>query len=95
MNCKQGDLAVLIRSDAGNEGKFVTCLRLASAAEIGSYLFSRDRGPVWVTDIELKTRLGFYAPLVYDAYLRPIRPQPNDATDEMVALLGKPQEVTA
>lgn len=26
MNCKQGDMALIIRSQAGNEGKVVTCL---------------------------------------------------------------------
>ena len=28
LNCKQGDLAVIVRSMAGNEGKIVQCPRL-------------------------------------------------------------------
>jgi len=27
MNCQQGDVAIVVRSKAGNEGKIVTCLR--------------------------------------------------------------------
>ena len=30
LNCKQGDLAIVIRSHAGNEGKIVTCVRLTT-----------------------------------------------------------------
>lgn len=32
MNCKQGDLALIIRSTAGNEGLVVTCLEFVGGA---------------------------------------------------------------
>jgi len=59
MNCKPGDLAVLIRSWAGNEGKVVTCVRLH-----GSEYRDTDgdlltpHGPRWVIDRPLPSSIG-------------------------------------
>lgn len=83
MNCKPGDLAVVARATAENIlphlGKVVTCIRLSQVHEDS-----------WETEPELEP-----GRFVYDGALRPIRPQSDDATDEMVQLLGKPSEVTA
>ena len=33
MNCKQGDIAIVVKSFAGHEGKIVRCIRLAEETE--------------------------------------------------------------
>lgn len=83
MNCKQGDLAVIVhaRLDPRKIGHIVRCLRLLAFDGIDQ---------CWVVEPRID---GFKG--VYDHALRPIRPQRNDAVDEMVQLLGKPEGVTA
>lgn len=80
MNCKQGDLAIIVRSYAGNEGKIIRCIRLHDSE-------TRDldggrvvpNGPRWVMDQVLPgTRGRMYT--IADAQLRPIR---YDAEDEL------------
>lgn len=92
MNCKPGDLAVIVRSEAGNEGKFVTCLRLVDRLWI-----RRDgsdfRAPSWEVDVELGGWGGDWTSYVPDSSLRPIRGQPGD--DETLAWAGKPNELPA
>jgi hypothetical protein len=95
MNCKQGDLAVFVRSKAGNEGKVVTCLRLARWDEINEARFAHDAGPIWKIDRAVPTLFPYgndirFADLAHDSMLRPIRDPGDDATDEMIVLLGKP-----
>ena len=83
LNCKQGDLAVVVRSMAGNEGKIVRCLALTV------YGAGLGYGPRWLTEPVL---LGCYgepqAPL--DACLRPLRD--GEGEDEMLRIAGRPQE---
>lgn len=86
MNCKPGDLAVIVRSMAGNEGKIVRCVRLADSSEAKEAGFDM-RPEVWVLEKPLMTRLGFPASLCYDAHLRPIRDPGDDAVDESTAWL--------
>jgi len=99
MNCKQGDLAIIVKSWAGNQGKFVTCVRLdayRSGREcIDQYGVVSPPEPVWETDRNLPAWDGSLDNYIADSQLRPIRPQSDDATDEMVLIAGKPQEVTA
>lgn len=70
LNCKKGELAFLVRSTAGNEGKIVQCLDLDP-----SYLFT-DIGvlPAWRVNRSLPTLQGGLTIWVPDAWLRPIRP---------------------
>lgn len=75
MNCKQGDLAIVVRSYAGNEGKIVTCLKLLPA---GSNNYLTSDGVLWETDVELNTLNGFNEPIkktrfMPDSHLRPLR----------------------
>lgn len=83
LNCKQGDLAVVVRSYAGNEGKIVRCMSLTEYA--GALGF----GPRWFTE---PTLFGVWgepqAPL--DACLRPLRD--TEGEDEMLCIAGRPQE---
>ena len=81
MNCKPGELAVIVKSMAGNEGKIVRCLRLATKDEVLQTRFT-IYPVVWLIDKALPTRLGHLAPLAYDVGLRPIRDPGPDAVDE-------------
>lgn len=69
MNCKKGDLAIVVRSHDGiNLGRPVRCIRL-----IGEH---RGWSNVWETDIELTWRKGRRFELdraAPDECLRPIR----------------------
>jgi hypothetical protein len=85
LNCKPGDLAVVVRSACGNEGKIVGCIRLATEAEIAQWDHDASEGPVWLLNVDLPRSaegwgVGWYAPLAKDRNLRPIRP--NDGKDE-------------
>ena len=81
-NCKQGELAVIVRSMAGNEGKIVRCVRPVFAGGL------MGAGLRWVTDPPVPGVHGvmWYPPL--DANMRPIRGQ--DGEDEMLRLVGRP-----
>ena len=83
MNCKPGDLAVIVRSRAGNEGKIVRCIRLATASE----KFYFVSGTYWLVDRELSTVFGRLASIARDDWMRPIRPQDDGAQDESKAYL--------
>jgi hypothetical protein len=88
MNCKPDELAVMVRSAAGNEGRIVRCLRLATLNELLEANWNRRAGPVWVVDQILRTSHHRMAPLANDAWLRPIRP--GDISDEEVRDLYSP-----
>jgi hypothetical protein len=88
MRCKQGDLAIMVYSAAGNEGKIVRCIRLAKLSEYSELLLSRELSPWWIVDRALMTTWGRVASVVPDAFLRPIRNPGDDEVDEMVAKLG-------
>lgn len=73
MNCKQGDLAILVRSGSGNEGKIVRCLRFVG--EVPGW-YGDDR---WETDTILPGCFGGKTNTAQDAWLRPLR---GDLLDE-------------
>lgn len=80
MNCKQGDLAIVIRSVRGNEGKIVRCVSPLKIIE------------AWTVEPDFNPEvLGI--PTFPDAWLRPIRDQ--DGEDEMLRIAGKPMGITA
>ena len=91
LNCKPGDLAVIVRSSAGNEGKIVRCLELIPAdkwlAEDGRV----NSAPTWRIDIALRGWAGDFSRFVRDEQVRPIRD--NDGEDE--TLQWVPRKVTA
>ena len=86
MNCKPGDLAIIVRSIAGNEGKIVRLLRLHTGSS--NYFFG---GPRWVIDAPVTDCWGFPINSLADACLRPIRDQEGD--DETFSWAGKPTEL--
>lgn len=90
MNCKPGDLAIVVRSAAGNLGKVVRCIRLATEAEKHELCFFQ-REAMWFTDTPMTSTWGCVDTLMFDAYLRPIRD--SDGEDEMLRIVGKPETV--
>lgn len=86
MNCKPGDLAVVVRSVCGNEGKICRVLR-ASELELPDWVVEFPTEIEW--EIGQRSRVGHAA----DTSLRPIRD--SDGPDETLAWAGKPNEVTA
>lgn len=93
MNCKPGDLAVIVACPPVPDavGKVVECVRF-----VGQYLVEgvtytdvwelrwgdKDAREIWGTE-------GWGCP---DEWLRPIRDPGEDATDEMLLLVGRPNE---
>jgi hypothetical protein len=89
MNCKPGDLAVIVRSTAGNEGKIVRCIEM-----LGNMRWVRPDGSsytaaTWLIDRELLGFAGESSNEIADWQLRPIR-DPGDATDETLEWLPVP-----
>lgn len=82
MNCKQGDLAFVVSSEAGNIGKIVTVVRPAAFSEYCDFRHS-DEGFHWWIRAEgspiLDTWGGKHREESFpDAWLRPIRPPAQD-----------------
>lgn len=74
MNCKPGDLAVIVKSSAGNEGAIVKIVEFVGKVQgWGGY----DR---WRIDRKLKGDRGNLTDTARDWNLRPIRD--NDGEDE-------------
>lgn len=74
LNCKPGDLAIVVRSVIGNEGKIVRCLYLATDDEA----MEITEGRVWKIDRELLSlsEIGTIRKAAFceDDILRPIKP---------------------
>lgn len=90
LRCKQGDLAYIVSPDfPPYDRKFVTCVQVQ-----GAHPSCPELGPCWTVRPE-----GWVPPLCTvslvnglfgypDSMLRPIRPQPAAAVDEMVLKVG-------
>ena len=88
MNCKPGDLAIVVKSVAGNEGRILTVLRW-----IG-HIQGFSGNDWWETDVEVRTLLGGRIAAMRDSFLRPIRPQSDGARDETLGWLPVPTKET-
>lgn len=96
MNCKQGDLAVVVQSmHSENLGLIVKCigLHLSETHDLdGVPINTKFKGPRWVIDKPLYSiRCGMPTKCytAADVVLRPIRD--NDGTDETLTWAGKPK----
>jgi hypothetical protein len=94
MNCKPGDLAVVVKSaNRKNLGKIVRVLRLAVGVQLIKTDKSLSTDTVWQTDAKIVGHLGDVHHFVRDANLRPIRP--NNGEDETLQWAGKPESINA
>lgn len=82
MNCKPGDLAIVIKSHAGNLGKVVICGQLVMNPP------GFMPGAWWTTDVPLNfTRTRTSARLSYDSYMIPLRsPDCEDESPQSIPL---------
>lgn len=75
MNCATGDIAIITKSQAGNEGKIVRLVRPhhSETHDLDGLPFSRNHGPRWVLDRPVpSTWADSPAWTVPDVFLRPI-----------------------
>lgn len=84
LNCKQGDLAIITSSAAGNEGKIVRCIRF-----IGK-VHGWDGTDRWEIDQENRGTWGGRTMTCRDSRMRPIRDPGEDAKDETLNWLPVP-----
>ena len=87
MNCKQGDLAIVVRGYPASIGNIVRCLRPYGGAWFGG---SAIRG--WETDGRVINHHGTWQSVVADDSLYPLRD--TDGVDEMLRITGLPIKET-
>ena len=90
MNCKEGDLAIVVKSHCNSEGLIVTCLRRATGGELDAAGFYYTEA--WVTDRFGPVVGGGVSNYWTDASLRPIRNDPG--ADETLSWCDVPSEAT-
>lgn len=85
MNCKPGDLAVIVKSRAGNEGRFVEVVN-GDVERLPGDLGMASFGPLWRVRSygSIRSSWGWlHEEFAFpDAWLRPIRNPGEDAKDE-------------
>ena len=92
MNCKPGDLAVIVMAGPKTQHHLGKIVRVVSA-HTGRSVKLRDL-PHWdYVEPKLKHLDGTEIDWIHDMCLRPIRN--NDGEDEMLRITGKPQEISA
>lgn len=89
LNCKAGDLAVIVRSFAGNEGSIVRCVEYVGVRSFKIV----GKKPSWKIDRKIKNMSGGMNDIVCDEFLKPLRD--NDDEDEMLRIAGLPNKETA
>lgn len=93
LNCKVGDLAVIVSSETGLNGRIVTCLEFIGMQFWNVGEFGKCEVPTWRTDGNFPYRNIFDAGWCTDDQLRPIRNDPG--ADETLSWCDVPSEVTA
>ena len=89
LNCKQGDLAIIVSSTCGNEGKIVRCLEAVYTgriADTNGEMWRYANGPRWTWRIDRAINFGNALDVVQVMYcsddrMRPLR---GDITDEEI-----------
>jgi hypothetical protein len=91
VNCKPGDLAIIVHSAARNEGKIVRCLRAIRDLPLVTPRGVIERHPGWEIDTTVVGFGGAPHRNIWDHQLRPIRDE--DGEDE--TLTWAPRKETA
>lgn len=91
MNCKPGDIAIIVRSEAGNVGRIVEVGEWCEAL-MHPCLLNVESGWEVRGNLLARNGLGDVMPVnfgvVPDARLRPLRD--NEGEDEILRIAGKP-----
>jgi hypothetical protein len=82
MNCKQGDLAIVVSVPLQE----LRCW-LGKIVRVKALTTSWDGYACWMLETPVRDPFGI-CEAIADRDLRPIRPQSDDAVDEMVRLVG-------
>lgn len=94
MNCKPGDLAIIVRSVAGNEGKIVRCIKYAGKIRWLVIGGGEEFKESWEVDSLIRSIDGTRTNLIKDDQLRPISDPGEDAQDETLQWLPVPSTET-
>lgn len=94
MRCRVGDMALIVESCAGNEGKIVQCLEMVGQQGCMGPDGQVEEGAVWRIDQMLPSWSGILDDYILDSQLRPLRKPGTGEVDQMVKLLGVPGERT-
>jgi len=93
MNCKQGDLAIVVKAlNPKNLGKIVRCIRFLPSHVLldpDGVLRAHD---CWGLDTVLLAWDNDPTKVILDSYLKPLRD--SDGEDEMLRIVGKPVKKT-
>lgn len=84
MNCKEGDLAIVIRNHNGHTGTVLRCVKLHPETIIGA---------TWITDQTRVNLVGKSSNLWFDRDLRPLRDNPGE--DESLTWCPRKEPVPA
>lgn len=91
MNCKQGDLAIFVKSAAGNEGKIVQCVEYAGKRALHFPDGKIEEVDCWIVEPRPPGWRGrTHDAFTPDDFLRPIRD--NDGQDETLTWAGLPKK---
>ena len=91
MNCKHGDLAIMVISCAGNEGKIFKCVQFVPRSFWKRKDGSLRAEAAWLVDPPARGFDGYPTETLADSDLRPIRG--GEGTDEMLRIVGKPRNI--
>ena len=90
MNCKPGDLAIVVHT-CKQQGRITRCIRLATEQDVTlQRMYFPNGRPVWVVEHEFQYTF-LRATLILDAYLRPLRD--SDGEDQILTRAGKPSDI--
>lgn len=93
MNCKQGDLAIIIKANnPDNLGRIVQCVQYLGIRWL-RYRNGISEEPCWLLDRPYMTFDGKPSQTCSDNVLRPLRNPPGE--DETLQWAGKPVPITA
>jgi len=90
MNCEQGELAVIV--GASHPGTVRALGHICVCVELVKHPITGEPG--WRIDPPVQTDIGLCENCL-DRVMRPIRPQSDDAFDEMLLIAGLPAQVIA
>jgi hypothetical protein len=91
LNCSQGDLAIITRSEAGNRDKIVACVKAAGPMRVLHVDDNFTVEFIWEVDRDLPRVDGRMTRFIADSCLRPIKDQPGE--DEMLRVAGRPSKI--
>lgn len=86
MNCKPGDLAIVIKSKQNNLGKIVRCIEY-----LPEFMWKDLPDGAWVVDGNITSIDPTSLNRVPDSWLKPLRD--NDEEDETITWAGKPERI--